>query len=70
MDVRHYLKIYQLRKKMQDEGVTNPKDEIKELTKTIVEKLSLLPLDEKINLSNNSMFDSKGNIIVTFPRSK
>ncbi len=55
---------------MQEDGVTNPTDEIKLLTKTIVEKLSLLPLDEKIELSDNSMIDSKGNIIATFPKSK
>ena len=67
LDVEHYLGIYKTRKEMQDAGVTNPTDEIKILTKTIVEKLSLLPLDEKIELSNNSMYDSNGNLIVTFP---
>ena len=53
---------------MQDNGITNPTDEIKLLTKTIVEKLSLMPLEEKIDIVKNSMIDSKGNIIVTFPK--
>jgi hypothetical protein len=67
LDVKHYLGIYKLRMKMQKDGVTNPSLEIKELTKTIVEKLSVLPLDEKIELENFKMIDSKGNIIVKFP---
>jgi hypothetical protein len=68
MDVKHYLGIYIIRKRMQDNGITNPTDEIKLLTKTIVEKLSLMPLEEKIDIVKNSMIDSKGNIIVTFPK--
>ena len=68
MDVKHYLGIYKTTKEIQDSGLTNPSDEIKILTKTIVEKLSLLPLDEKIEFSNNSLIDSKGNVIVTFPK--
>ena len=43
-------------------------DEIKLITKTIVEKLSQLPLTEKIELENGKMIDSKGNVIITFPR--
>ena len=70
LDVKHYLGIYKTRKKMQDDGVTKPTEEIKLLTKTIVEKLSLLPLNEKIELTDNSMIDSIGNIIVNFPRNK
>ncbi|SIT12037.1 hypothetical protein SAMN05421766_11152 [Zobellia uliginosa] len=53
---------------MQDEGITNPSDETKLLTKTIVEKLSQLHLTEKIELENGKMTDSKGNVIVVFPR--
>ncbi|AGC78249.1 hypothetical protein DDD_3122 [Nonlabens dokdonensis DSW-6] len=53
---------------MQDEGITNPSDEIKLLTKTIVEKLSKLPLTEKIELENGKITDSKGKVIVVFPR--
>ena len=68
LDVKHYLGIYKIRMQMQDEGITNPSDEIKLLTKTIVEKLSQLPLTEKIELENGKMTDSKGNVIVVFPR--
>ena len=53
---------------MQEDGITNPTQEIKELTKTIVDKLSKLPLDEEITLDNNIMSDTRGNIIVEFPR--
>jgi len=68
LDVKHYLGIYKTRLEMQNSGITNPTDEIKKLTETIVEKLSLLPLDEKIELENEKMIDSKGNVLVTFPR--
>ena len=68
LDVKHYLGIYKTRMQMQDEGITKPSDEIKLLTKTIVEKLSQLPLSEKIELENGKMTDSKGNVIVVFPR--
>jgi len=68
LNVKHYLGIYKTRMQMQNEGITNPSDEIKLLTKTIVEKLSQLPLNEKIELENGKMTDSKGNVIVVFPR--
>ena len=68
LNVKHYLGIYTTREKMQEEGITNPSDEIKLLTKTIVQKLSELPLNERIELENGKMTDSKGNVIVTFPR--
>ncbi len=68
LDVKHYLGIYKIRLQMQEEGITNPSDEIKLLAKTIVEKLSQLPLTEKIELENGKMTDSKGNVIVVFPR--
>ena len=68
LDVKHFLSIYQIRLRMQDDGVTNPTQEIKELTKTIIDKLSKLPLDEEITLDNYIMRDVRGNIIVEFPR--
>ncbi|WP_336129370.1 hypothetical protein [Mesoflavibacter sp. CH_XMU1422-2] len=68
LDVKHYLGIYKTRLEMQNSGITNPTNEIKKLTRTIVEKLSLLPLEEKIELENGKMIDSKGNVIITFPR--
>lgn len=68
LNVKHYLGVYKIRMEMQDSGITNPTDEMKKLTKTIVEKLSLLPLDENIKLEDGKMIDSKGNIIITIPR--
>lgn len=68
LDVEHFLGIYKQRKSMQDRGLTNPKEEYKIITNTIVEKLSKMPLDEKVELKNNQMIDSNGNVIVTFPR--
>ncbi len=70
LDVRHYLGIYQRRKKMQDKGVTNPSSEIKRFTREFVESLSKLPLGEEIKLKNHSFFDSKGNLIAKIPSIK
>ena len=70
MDVKHYLGIYKTRMEMQNSGITKPTPEIKKIVKIIVEKLSLLPLDEKIELDNGKMIDQKGNVIVTFPKSE
>lgn len=69
LDVKHILGIYQVRLKMQEDGTTNPTQEIKELTRTIVEKLSKIPVDEEIILENSVMKDIRGNVIVEFPRS-
>ncbi|MFK6999709.1 hypothetical protein V3Q90_02225 [Flavobacterium oreochromis] len=65
-DVAHYLGIYQIRLRMLEEGVTKPTPEGEIIIRTIVEKLSKMPLDEKIILSDKKMFDSKGNLIVDF----
>ena len=66
--VEHVLAIYQIRMKMQEDGVTNPNKEIKDLTRTIVEKLSKMPHDEKLIFGNHMMKDSKGNVIAKFPK--
>jgi len=68
MNVKHYLEIYITRKKLQDEGITNPTKGVKILTKSIIEKLSLMSLEEKIDIIDNLMVDSKGNTIITFPK--
>jgi hypothetical protein len=68
LDVEHYLNIYKLRLRMAEDGTTNPSDEIKELMRTIVDKLSKLPLDEKITLDDHKMKDVRGNVIVEFPK--
>ncbi len=67
LDVKHFLGIYQIRQRMQEDGVTNPSSEIKDFTREFVEKLSKLPLDEEIKVENHSFFDSKGNLIATIP---
>jgi len=67
LDVKHFLGIYQIRKRMQDDGVTNPSSEVKKFTHDFVEKLSKLPLDEEIKIENHSFFDSKGNLVARLP---
>ena len=67
MDVKHFLAVYQMRLKMQQNGKTNPSPEVKDVTIKIVDKLSKLPLDEEIKINGRSLIDSKGNIIATFP---
>jgi hypothetical protein len=54
-DVRHYLDIYTTRKEMQEEGITNPSEEIKKFTKDFVEKLQNMPFDEEIILKDSSL---------------
>ncbi len=68
LTVQHVLGIYQIRLRMQEDGTTNPTTEAKEITRTIVDILSNLSLDEKIIIENHMMKDSKGNIIVRFPK--
>ena len=68
LNVEHFLGIYQIRLRMQNDGTTSPTQEVKELTQTIVDKLSKLPLDEEITLENYIMRDARGNIIVEFPK--
>ena len=36
LDVQHYLDIYTVRKEMQELGITNPREEIKEFVKEFV----------------------------------
>jgi hypothetical protein len=66
-DVRHYLDIYITRKKMQEEGITNPSEQIKIFTRDFVEKLQSFSLDEEIMLKDSSFYDSKGNFIMKVP---
>lgn len=67
LDVEHYLGIYSLRKRMQEDGTTNPSEQIKKFTRDFVEKLESLPLNEKIVLKDHSFYDSKGNLIIEMP---
>ena len=67
MTVSHYLGAYQIRKGMQDDGVTSPSDDIKEFTAEFVEKLSKLPLDDEIIIEGYSFFDVNKNLIAKIP---
>ncbi|HEY8935095.1 MAG TPA: hypothetical protein VIM65_07735 [Cyclobacteriaceae bacterium] len=67
LDVKHYLDIYTTRKEMQEEGITNPSEQIKAFTRDFVEKLQSFPLDEEIILKDSSFFDSKGILIMKIP---
>jgi hypothetical protein len=67
LDVRHYLDIYTIRKEMQEEGITNPSEEIKKFTKDFVEKLQNMPLDVEIILKDSSFLDSFGSLIMKIP---
>jgi hypothetical protein len=68
--VQHVLNIYQTRLKMLEDGITNPAQEYKDIARTIVDKLSKMPPDEKIIWDDHIMKDSKGNTIVVFPKDK
>ena len=67
LDVKHFLGIYQIRQRMQEEEITNPSEAIKTFTREFVIKLSQMPLDEEIKIENHSFFDSNGNLIATIP---
>jgi len=67
LDVEHYLRVYSLRKRMQEEGVTKPSEQMKIFTRDFVSKLESLPLKEEIVLQGNSFYDNKGNLIMKIP---
>jgi hypothetical protein len=67
LDVKHYLDIYSTRKKMQEEGITNPSEQFKKFTNDFVEKLESLPLNEEIILQDHSSLDKNGNLIMRIP---
>ena len=70
LDVQHFLGIYQLRMRMQEDGITNPTDGVKQFTKDFVTKLSKMPLEEEVKIEGKSFIDSKGKIIATLPFGK
>ncbi len=68
LNVQQFLRIYETKLKMQEDGITNPKQEIKNFTRLIVEKLTKLPPNEILVLDDGYILkDTKGNIIVKFP---
>ena len=50
LDVQHFLGIYQIRMRMQENGITNPTDAVKQFTKDFVTKLSTMPLNEEVKI--------------------
>lgn len=52
---------------MQEDGITNPSDEVKIFTREFVDTLSKMPLNEEIRILDYSFLDSKGNIIAELP---
>jgi hypothetical protein len=70
LTAKHYLGIYTVRKAMQENGITNPRAEIKKFISEFVSRLTSYPLDEEILLTKGSFFDSKGNLIITIPSQK
>ena len=66
--VQHVLAIYKTRMKMQEDGITNPDQELKDLTRMIVEKLSNMPQDEELIFEDSMMKDSKGNVVAMLPK--
>ncbi len=70
LTIKHFYKIYKTRLEMQEAGITNPPENIKEFTKSIVETLSKLPMEEIVDYINRTLVDSKGYVIVKFPKRK
>ncbi len=67
LDVKHFLHLYLTRKRMQDEGITNPNLEVKQFTRDFVEKLSNMDLNEEVVIKEQGFYDSKGNLIAKLP---
>jgi hypothetical protein len=65
--VEHYLDIYQTRLEMQNEGTTNPSEEIKSFTRLFVQLLSKMNLEDEIILKNGSFYNASGKLIATVP---
>ncbi|QBY05986.1 hypothetical protein E2K93_17160 [Thalassotalea sp. HSM 43] len=48
--VQHFLDIYQLRKSMQEDGITNPSEQVKEFTSSFVQALEKHDCDELVEI--------------------
>ncbi|MNY81786.1 hypothetical protein D3C86_2235400 [compost metagenome] len=55
---------------MLDEGIINPSDEMIVFAKRLVGILLQFPLTEIVSIKNNTMLDSSGNVMITFPDDK
>lgn len=64
--LKHYLEVYKTRLEMQQQGITNPPEHVKNFTKRIVEKLSKFPQGEIVEFIDMKLVDSNGYIIADF----
>lgn len=70
LTAKHVLEVYKTRLEMQEAGITNPPENIKEITKSIVETLPKLPMQEIVDYVDGALVDLKGNVIIKFPEIK
>ena len=70
LTIKHFYETYKTRLEMQEAGITNPPESIKEFTESIVEILSKLPMEEIVDYADGTLVDSKGNVILRFPQKK
>jgi len=70
LTIEHFYEVYKTRLEMQEAGITNPPEHIREFTKSIVEVLSKLPMEEIVDYVDGTLVDSKGNIVLKFPQKK
>lgn len=70
LTAKHVLEVYKTRLEMQEAGITNPPENIKEFTQSIVETLSKLPMEEIVDYIDGTLVDLKGNVIIKFPEIK
>ena len=67
LTVSHYLAIYQIRKNMFDQGVTNPPEYAKTFICNFIRILEKMPPDAEIKIRGKQFTDAKGTVIATFP---
>lgn len=70
LTIKHFYKIHKTRLKMKEAGITNPPENIKEFTQSIVETLSKLPMEEIVDYIDGTLVDLKRNVIIKFPEIK
>ena len=66
--VKHYLGIYEGRKQMQQSGLTNPRNDIAQFTLKFVDILNKLPLEQELEIKDNSFYNSRGKLIIAIPK--
>lgn len=69
MNVEHYLGVYRLRKRMIDEGISNPTPKERDLINNIVDKLSKMNPMKEIQVTNKGedliLSEINGNHLIT-----